>query len=599
MMDLSTVDLAALIGTTEKLTKVGHKGLYRGACRFCGGTDRFKVEQGKRDGGGDIWFCHGCEKGGDAIKWIQLRDDCDFPTACTTLGVALHSQGYRTGFVPDPEIVDPPNAEWRRFANAFVRTAIDTLWSPQGERAVAWLMARGLTEATIRAALIGYHPGAGDNGDRHFAARMELGLDPEPDADGRIKGVWLPRGIVIPWFIDEDLWRVEFRRPVMPDAWECGASVFLTQNTEERQVYDTLKRLKIASVTMIARELDAHPHAIAAILHDLAHDGIVRRPTKYIPLTGGSNAVYGVDAIQPGQPAALVEGALNVLALRQEAGDLLTPVGLGAATHGRRVRWLTRIGQASPLLVALDNDEDQAKGEGHAAYWTDALRATAVRWRPTRKDCGAMLQEGANLRAWATAGIEHAYTELAQRRAGAPDAPPVDAALWARTVGLPVPVALPAPVSAQQHTTSPGPCANCAEPLPDGAHPLAICAACQAAQYSEIVCADCGMPMLHIEVAIGHLCAACADARAEAGAVIIAAARPRRGTYPGEDLFLLPNGWNWAWTGSWAYMRARRVLPNGESLRTKLYPVEAAQERALRKEIRELVARKPRSTHAE
>jgi hypothetical protein len=33
------------------------------------------------------FFCHGCQaKGGDLVAFVQLRDKCDFPTACRTLG---------------------------------------------------------------------------------------------------------------------------------------------------------------------------------------------------------------------------------------------------------------------------------------------------------------------------------------------------------------------------------------------------------------------------------------------------------------------------------------------------------------------------------
>jgi len=34
------------------------------------------------------------------------------------------------------------------------------------------------------------------------------------ERDGRRYRIWLPRGIVIPWWIDGELWRINIRRPL-------------------------------------------------------------------------------------------------------------------------------------------------------------------------------------------------------------------------------------------------------------------------------------------------------------------------------------------------------------------------------------------------
>jgi DNA primase len=33
-----------------------------------------------------LWFCHGCQVGGDMVSFVRLRDRCSFVDACKTLG---------------------------------------------------------------------------------------------------------------------------------------------------------------------------------------------------------------------------------------------------------------------------------------------------------------------------------------------------------------------------------------------------------------------------------------------------------------------------------------------------------------------------------
>ena len=94
----------------------------------------------------------------------------------------------------------PPSAAWQARGRVFYEAAEARLWEPTGSRALAYLRQRGLSEETIRTARLGYH--AGDVWDKPDI----WGLPPKQ------KKIWLPAGIVVPWLIGSDLWRISIRR---------------------------------------------------------------------------------------------------------------------------------------------------------------------------------------------------------------------------------------------------------------------------------------------------------------------------------------------------------------------------------------------------
>jgi DNA primase len=184
----------------------------------------------------------------------------------------------------------------------------------------------------IREARLGYHA------IEQHEPRGAWGLE----RDAEDKPVWLPPGLVLPWWVEGILWRMVIRR--------LGGA----------------------------------------------------KSAKYITVPGGGNTLYRVDTLKPGLPAMLVEGCLDALALVQEAGDLVAVVAAGSTTGGRLKRWITRLALASLVLVAFDAD---AGGDTAASWWLQALGAKGKLWRPYWDDPNAMLQAGADLRAWVREGL--------------------------------------------------------------------------------------------------------------------------------------------------------------------------------------------------
>jgi hypothetical protein len=181
-----------------------------------------------------------------------------------------------------PTPADPPNQTWQARAWEFAAYAQAQLWEETGARALAWLHRRGLEDDTILTAGIGYNP-------------EDLRDDPAQWGLQREKKIWLPRGVVIPWFVGADLWRVNIRRPV--------------------------------------------------------------GDPKYIGPAGFGNALYNAGALRADKPAILVEGELDALTIEQTAGDVVTPCATGSTGGARRVRWLAKLALCPLVLVAFDTDK--------------------------------------------------------------------------------------------------------------------------------------------------------------------------------------------------------------------------------------------------
>jgi len=167
------------------------------------------------------------------------------------------------------------------------------------------------------------------------------------DGDGRI---WLPRGIVIPWLHAGQIWKVSVRRPADKDG---------------------------------------------------------RGP--YITISGSANVPYGLDDVQPGQPAVIVEGPFDALAIWQATRTAALAVG---TTQARRIQWITRIARARPILIALDNEANK-NVQAAVAYWLDALAPLAIHYPPIGKDSAKDLEDGRDLAAWLAGGLEAAATPAA------------------------------------------------------------------------------------------------------------------------------------------------------------------------------------------
>jgi DNA primase len=316
------IDLLGLIGADTRLKKVAMTsgGEYAGPCPFCGGRDRFRVQplRGR-------WWCRGCSDGPrwqDAIAYVRQREGLGFAEACQRLGASPSELGVawpqpprrwsasaRTSsprpttsapiaqaLPPLPELAEDlePSAAWRAAGMRFLEEAEAVLWSAAGDRARAYLHARGLNDETLHAWRIGFQP---EEGRRDPAEPWGF---PGCDANGRPAYVRIPRGIVLPWLLDGQLWQLKVRTN--------------------------------------------------------------REQPKYLAISGGHPCLFGAETLVPGDLAILVEGEFDALLLWQEAGDLVGVATLGGCGKRVGVRALRYLLGCPRLLVAYDTDAEGEKG---------------------------------------------------------------------------------------------------------------------------------------------------------------------------------------------------------------------------------------------
>lgn len=141
----------------------------------------------------DGYRCFGkCDKSGDAIDWLINFRQLSFTESLSFLDSG-HVPLLKNPVSQRPITCEPPNDEWQASARKVVELAENILWSSDGERALTYLLERGLTTTTIQQARLGYIP-------RDYWDWRE------------IEGLKVPCGITIPWFAHEALWAVKVRR---------------------------------------------------------------------------------------------------------------------------------------------------------------------------------------------------------------------------------------------------------------------------------------------------------------------------------------------------------------------------------------------------
>lgn len=287
MVDTSTINLLHLIGTDTSLVRVANinGGEYAGPCPFCGGEDRFRV-WAHRDK--PNYWCRQCDRKGDAIQYLMERDNLNFPEACQQLDLQqsmLNDSTSKAQYHPNrlnelrDDYIALNDDEWRDRARFFLKMTTRILHDPIGLPAREYLNQRGITSQMMVDAQLGYN-------NNTFAKKQVWGA-----ADK----VYLPQGIIIPWIIGGNIWKINIR-----------------------QSYGE---------------------------------------PKYILVSGSANGLYNADSIYPNEPVIMVESELDALLLQSQLPESYAVVATGSASGSRLLRWVAEVKLASSILLAFDNDE--------------------------------------------------------------------------------------------------------------------------------------------------------------------------------------------------------------------------------------------------
>jgi len=351
-----TADILALIqqetGLSFKKVAATNGGEYAGPCPWCGGNDRFLIWPQYK--GGRYW-CRGCERKGDSIQFIRAMHGLTFGEACERLGITggtYRKRRRKSAATPEkpffkPKQYEPPPALWMLKAAAFLKYSQEKLWTPEGRTALEFLQAKGLTEATIRRAGIGFNPSD------LYRDRRGWGLPQEIHRpDGKPKLIWLPAGIVI---------------SLAP----------LTEQKEAVQNQEAIARLRIR------RFEDEGP--------------------RYVIVAGSSVAPL---VLEPDKSIfTIIESELDAWLIWQETADLTGVVAMGSAVMKPDVATHDLLTKAETILNSLDYDEAGARQSWN--WWNKAYGPKVLRWpTPFGKDPSEALQQGLDIREWIEAGIE-------------------------------------------------------------------------------------------------------------------------------------------------------------------------------------------------
>jgi len=153
------------------------------------------------------WKCFGCGESDDSADLVARLGSLTFPRAVERLAEMFSLEGRGCLQAPAPLVyhapprakAEPPSVDQvkalslRQWAMRTTLEAVERLWSPQGREALEYLRGRGLTDATIGLARLG------------FVEKLVV-----PKKDG--SGVFIVAGLAIPWFDGDRLALLKVRR---------------------------------------------------------------------------------------------------------------------------------------------------------------------------------------------------------------------------------------------------------------------------------------------------------------------------------------------------------------------------------------------------
>lgn len=275
-------------------------GEYAGKCPGCKGKDRFRCWPNQGDEGG-TWWCRQCGKGGDLVKYLTEFRGLSYQDACRFLGKSPLSNrlirgglaaGYQYAWEPkSPQ--EAPSDKWQSKADKIITWSEDYLWRDYCINLQTWLSdERGLKDKTIKRVRLGWLP------KDIYLERESWDLPEKLKESGKVKKLWLPAGLVIPYTYNGGIQRIRIR------------------------------------------------------LHE-PRDNI-----KYYIVPGSTTNPMNIG---DGKIVVIVESELDGILVHQEAKDLVGVIALGSAEIKPDTETFKILNNAEKILISLDSDETSAR----------------------------------------------------------------------------------------------------------------------------------------------------------------------------------------------------------------------------------------------
>ncbi len=158
----SAVDVVALVSETVPLKRAGRK--FRGLCPFHSEkTPSFYLDDEK-----GLFYCFGCQTGGDLFKFVMLRENVEFLEAARILA--------RRAGIPIPDTRGGPRRSEKEAILAAHKDAAEFFHEilksgREGAAARRYLRARGITGETVERLQMGFAPESWDSLKGHLVRR--------------------------------------------------------------------------------------------------------------------------------------------------------------------------------------------------------------------------------------------------------------------------------------------------------------------------------------------------------------------------------------------------------------------------------------------
>lgn len=186
------------VGIEYKLVSNYKGGTYKGPCPGCGGDDRFTIQPNNLDG---TYICNKCKKQGDLIQFFRDFFDMSYLQACHEVGQEPEIKKRKNPAIDsainkkwEPRKTEQPATAWKEAAHKIAVNAYREIMSPAGKQARIFLKSRGIGIEYIKKFRIGYNPA------EYHVKKTEF----DPDTD-ESEQVWIPKGIIIPNVITDEL----------------------------------------------------------------------------------------------------------------------------------------------------------------------------------------------------------------------------------------------------------------------------------------------------------------------------------------------------------------------------------------------------------
>ncbi len=287
------------------------------------------------------WHCYGCNRSGNALTWLCAYRKMETKEALNALGLLNQNQaaqGYQrvrkfTATAPKKpisnDVLPPePTETWQKRGLAFLEYSQKQLWQTPG--AILYLREKRLLEDyTIRRFRLGYNPAdLWDSPERWGFSKTDT------------KRVWLPKGYVIPCFVEQALWYIKIRR------------------------------------------IDGEP--------------------KYLHVRGSTPAMFGTDSLGGAPLILLTEGEFDCMLTWQLLRDIAGVATLGSANKKLDLsRWTRYLLPAEEIVAVLDNDSAGKQGAQTLAGLSAQIHPVRIpSLSPSANDITDYVRDGGDLWEW-------------------------------------------------------------------------------------------------------------------------------------------------------------------------------------------------------